>query len=496
MICLPCKQKVAQLTQTQPPADGNNIVHNASSLNFANTMAQMATSRSFTNNNNNSKNLTNSNPNLTKPKIVGADGKYYRTRSLSQNLAQIFQSNTHHQKQIEELQKQKSMPIFIPQKSSISSPPQKYSPPLSQVVEQSPEPQKRPESSYFSLESLNQEQQIYKTQPIQVPKIVSRKSPEKVKFSPEVSPPKDRFYPHANPSPLVKAQSFHLGKLRSYEKAEKLNPPIRSASVDNKRSILKQKSNLHSMENTIIENLDFFRENSPLLDAYIKRDPYLKYADSHSLEEVSRPRKKKRGRKGNLMKRYPYTEPIVGGSFDNLYHLYKRRTSENEHLDNYSTFHGVTKAHARIPFPLIYRKYTRIQDEQDAEDSDISSSYSDTDSSRSSSSSSLHSNRISYHHFSRRNSSKSLHRHSPQISPHHSRCSTPHSSCPHPLTTSYPPERTNRDRVSPRKTLPSAATSNVAAATPAAAATTTTLWHNTTTMTTTTNSVIWVRPVF
>lgn len=487
MICRILEQKpielsqnvAAALTQTQPA--GGNL---KSSLNFANSMAQIASARTLINNN---KNLTNSNPNLTKGG-VGADGKYYRTRSLSQNLAQIFQGFHYHQHLNEELHKQKSMPICIPQqKHFFSSPPQKYSPPLGQVIEHSPEAlQPRPESSYFSLESLNsRHSQELRTlsQPISVPvSPKTRKSPEKVKFSPEVSPPKERLYPHSpkKPSPLVKAQSFHLGKLKSYKaKAEARQfSPMRSVSVDNKRSILKQvKNNLVSLENTIMEQFDLFRENSPLLDAYIRRDPYLKYADSHSLEEISRPKKKKRGRKGTLMKRYPYTEPIVGGSFDNLYHLHKRAQSENAYLDNYSTFHGVTKAHARIPFPHLYRKYTRIHDEQDADDSDISSSYSDTDSSNSSSSSSIHSNQHSYHFLSRRNSSKSLHRNSPASSPHQSRCSTP--SHPHPLTTSYPPERAKS--VASAKQLPSA--TSIAATTQAA-----TTWH--------TNSVIWVRPVF
>lgn len=499
-------------------------------LNFANTFAQIAAARNATAN----KQMTNSNPNLNvgNNKMagksiggIGVSGKYYRARSLSQNLQQIFQGFHYHEQLSQEMQKQK-------EKYQIQNP--------GPYVESPITPQNSPDQASVSI-PLNGSS---KSSP-------STGSPEKdalqtaLESNPLLNSLAFARQPHNPHAPLIKSQSFHVSKIKGYDLTANRNPdvyPMRSISFDqsqlNRPKLnlrmsgggqtlpYPRSSNLMSIENTISENYDLIRENSPSLgdklDVYSKRPqdffnfdytvpdlrynlqenylpsklseypstprlPYLTRSNnySQSLENIYRASKQKKQREKSkeifLKDRYPYLDtPIIGGSCDNLLHLSGKVLKENPYLDNYSTFHGVTKAHkGRIPFPNLYKKkpHHYFYDDRDNDlgnDSDVSSSFSESDRSDSSNSS-LHSLGAGKRYYTaphtlssiaelhrrnkkplikRRNSTKSTisspahqRQYSPASSPIQSRSSTPVSpslGISHPLITSFPPENNRK----------------------------------------------------
>lgn len=562
------------------------VQFNSNSLALANTIAQIAAARQISS----VKQMTNSNPTLYKTSAsIGngggsksiqsmLGGKYYRTRSLSQNLQQIFQGFHYHQQLSQELkakQQAVSSQTGMAQTPSSASPEKLTTPffPDPQYQHQpSTSPQKTmslsPQHAQHVQQLLQQSGQTAgniifaqtchiasPTTPIltqgqhnqggplstvtsssmsqSMHSLSTETGEESLKNDPilaamERNPllaslANSRATSNFTP-PLLKSQSFQIGKLKPYSRADQSMSgpsPTRSISFDysqkaNRPPRLQSlvlnpyaRSNLMSIENTIRENNDLMRENSPTTHydspEYFKRDRFnfdysvpesrhhydvglptmsspktffnpakLRYGKhlqeqgSVSLEDVSRTRrlKKKTKKKGTLMRsHYTDLDPLViGGSCDNLYQLKKRGSRDGHHYfdDNYSTFHGVPKSYGHIPFPGVYRKYKRFdQDDYDrGDDSDISSSYSESECHTSSSSSSLASLSNCKHfpsahpqkRLDRRNSSKYINsttgtkgHKSPHNSPHQSRASTPLSSMtPHPLTTSYPPDNGHR----------------------------------------------------
>lgn len=376
--------------------------------------------------------MTNSNPNLNGTgKTGGAKGmgilagKYYRTRSLSQNLQQIFQGFHYQQKLQQEMQKHKN---GAPSPTDHPSNPIQVPGPTSPFAK----------SHVGSINGTGSPQK----DPLQ---LAMENNPLLATFAmsyPQKPNPAQRVNPKV---PLLKSQSFHIPKMKGYNLATHRNLdlyPTRSVSFDYSLNRPKLKlnmpyartSNLMSLENTINENYDLIKENTPSslrdhLDFYAKRqadhfnfdysvpeyerrnhyqdylpkqlsdypstpprheyhDPYRYH--SQSLEDIVRASRKKKGNNGkggkmNLFKdRYAYLEtPIIGGSCDNLFSMSGKMMKENPYHDNYSTFHGVTRnPKGRIPFGNLYKKRAvYFHDDQDidlGEESDESSLYSDS----------------------------------------------------------------------------------------------------------------------
>lgn len=394
--------------------------------------------------------MTNSNPNLNVTgKTSGSkgmgilSGKYYRTRSLSQNLQQIFQGFHYHQQLTQEMQKHKngsesptgsSNPIQVPgiQKNGSGVPP--YGKGFITSMNGTGSPQK--DAIQIAIEN----------NPLLASLAISN-HPSKI----------NPAHIHNPNAPLFKSQSFHIPKMKGYNLANNRNLDLyqtRSISFDYSLNKPKLKlnmpyartSNLMSLENTINENYDLIKENSPSLkehlDFYAKRqndhfnfdysvpeyerrNPYHQeylpkqlsdypstppplrrdFREAHqyqSLEDIVRTNRTKKKRNGgnskgskmNLFKdRYAYLEtPIIGGSCDNLFSMSGKMMKENPYHDNYSTFHGVTKTQkGRIPFGNLYKKRAvYFHDDPDVdlgEESDESSLYSDSNNSDSSDSS-------------------------------------------------------------------------------------------------------------
>lgn len=394
--------------------------------------------------------MTNSNPNLngTGKTSGGAKGmgilagKYYRTRSLSQNLQQIFQGFHYHQQLTQEMQKHKngsasptnsSNPIQVPGTNGGCIP-------------------GTPTSPYAKSHIMPSNNGIGSPQKDAL-QMAMEHNPLLATFAMNYAAKPNPAHIHNPNAPLFKSQSFHIPKMKGYNLATNRNLdlyPTRSVSFDYSLNKPKLKlnmpyartSNLMSLENTINENYDLMKENSPSLrehlDFYAKRQadhfnfdysvpeyerrnhyhpdylpkqlsdypstpPRHDYHDVHryhsqSLEDIVRAsRKNKKNAKGskmNLFKdRYAYLEtPIIGGSCDNLFSMSGKMMKENPYHDNYSTFHGVTKINkGRIPFGNLYKKRAvYFHDDQDidlGEESDESSLYSDSNDSASSDSS-------------------------------------------------------------------------------------------------------------
>ncbi|XP_063707077.1 serine/threonine-protein kinase Wnk [Culicoides brevitarsis] len=487
---------------SQINSSGDSGVVASRNLTFANNFAQLAASRNATI----AKQMTNSNPNLNasgKTSVVtgpNITGKHYRTRSLSQNLQQIFQGN--HTKVQQELgQRHKngtnvSSPIQVPETKHCGMNSGPTSPYGGKIINGIGSPQK--DALQMALE--------------QNPLLAS------------LAMNKNPGYINNPNSPLLKSQSFHIPKMKGYNLANNRNLdlyPMRSVSFDySKKMPYARTSNLMSLENTISENYDLMRENSPKnLEFFAKRQndhfnfdysvppdypgvrgylpkqlsdypstpPPMRHdflhSDPHqyqSLEDLVRTNRRSTKKKSRnfLKERYAYLDtPIIGGSCDNLFSMSGKIMKENPYHDPYSTFHGTTKTHkARIPFGNLYKKRAvYFHDEHDpeidlGEESDESSLYSDSDTNSSDSSlehpcryrtahtltsvAELHrKTRVDVQkHVKRRNSCKN--KYSPRASPVQSRSSTPQSPMPHPLTVSFPPDNRNRvQSTSPQKSF-------------------------------------------